>query len=119
MIPILLNFVPTILKYGRVILILVALWFVYDFVTDSYKKTIKIQELSSVIADKDAEIATLKLQAEISVLTTKIVDEANKVAEAVKDKYNGIVDAIQESGDTENGEIAPILRDTINTLDGM
>ena len=112
-------YLPIILRFGKIALIVGFFWIVYDFVMDSFEKSAQIVLLQQTIEEKNDVIRAMEFQAELDAAAEVIVREAEKVAEIVKEKYEDISRDIYTIEDTDNGTISPVLRDTINALDGL
>lgn len=103
--------------YAAIGLAVVAMiWKGADFVSDKYALEREVATLSFIIDSKDNEIATLKLIKIAAEHAARIAEEERQAAETRAQQLRRIRDAALNSGEENDGPIAPVLRDTLDSI---
>lgn len=91
-------------------------WEGFKFVNTAIDNAALVERQALTIQLKDGELETQQLLLEQSQQAAAISEAARLAAEERESEIRQIRDAILESGDDRDGDIAPVLGDTLRAL---
>ena len=108
---------PKYLLYlGAAILVAFMLWKGYNFVDNALENTRVIEQQKIELQLQDNEINTLKAIREQAIKAEELAAEARAEAEESERALEELRRRILESGDENDGLLAPVLQDTLRDI---
>ncbi len=105
-----------LLYIGGAILAMFLAWEAFKFVNTAIDNAALVEQQRIEIQLKDGELETQQLLLEQAQQAAAISEAARLEAERRESEIRQIRDAILQSGDDRDGDIAPVLGDTLRAL---
>ena len=105
-----------LLYIGAIILVGFIVWEAFKFVNTAIDNAALVEQQRIEIQLKDGELDTQRLLLEQAQQASAISEAARLEAERRAGEIRQIRDAILQSGDDRDGDIAPVLGDTLRAL---
>jgi hypothetical protein len=89
------------------------------FIDAKYEAEAQVVALEQVVKERELTIEVMRLQAEQKQSAENAADAAEAALELLGRGYGAIFGTIENVKDEDDGEIAPVLRNTLRQLDGL